>query len=61
MKNKEVVEVIHEALVMYIDDISVIDDVRLIPENEPLYCGEKLLVKTRDGDTYKLVLIKCAS
>ncbi len=61
MKNKEVAEVIHEALVMYIDDISVIESVKVIPVSEPECGSEKLLVTLKDGERYKLILRKCAS
>jgi hypothetical protein len=61
MEKKEVVEVIHEALVMYIDDISMIGDVSVLPASEQLCCSEKLIVTLRDGERYKLILQKCAS
>ncbi len=61
MKNKEVAEVIHEALVMYIDDISVIESVMMFPMNDSECSSEKLLVTLKDGEKYKLILRKCAS
>ena len=61
MQKKEVVEVIHEALVMYIDDISMIGDVHVVPESEKYCSPEKLIVTLRDGEKYKLIITKCAS
>lgn len=62
MEKKEVVEVIHEALVMYIDDISMIGDVSVVPACEQRCgCGEKLIVTLRDGQRFKLIVEKCAS
>lgn len=61
MGNKEVAEVIHEALVMYIDEISVIDSVKAVPLSDPDCGSERLLVTLKDGEKYKLILRKCAS
>lgn len=61
MQKKEVVEVIHEALVMYIDDISMIGDVKIMPGSEQHFCSEKLIVTLKDGEKYKLIVQKCAS
>ena len=61
MEKKEVVEVIHEALIMYIDDISMIGEVKVVPGSEQYYCSEKLIVTLKDGEMYKLIVEKCAS
>ncbi len=61
MKKKEVVEVIHEALVMYTDDISIIEDVLFLPGSEQHFGSEKLILTLKDGEKYKLIVEKYAS
>ena len=56
MKISDVREVIYEALVMYIDDLSMIEYVRT-PPNENKTDDSELEVKLKNGEEYRLVII----
>ena len=56
MKTNDVKEVIYEALVMYIDDLSMIEHVRT-PPNENKTDDSELEVKLKSGEEYRLVII----
>jgi hypothetical protein len=57
MKCREVMEVIHEALVLYIDDMSMIGSVESVSGAEGA-CDKELMVTLKDGETYRLFLIQ---
>ncbi len=52
MTAKDVLEVIHEALSIYIDEISIITEVRLFRDTET--GDEGIDITLRNGDTYRL-------
>ncbi len=58
MTSRDVSEVIHEALVMYIDDKSTIDSVRMLPDSKVPSNPEGLMVKLRDGEKFQLLVIQ---
>jgi hypothetical protein len=58
MNNRDAKEVIHEALVMYIDDISEIDSVMLLPDCESPLNNEALGVTFKDGDKFQLIIVR---
>ena len=56
MKTNDVREVICEALVMYIDDFSTIENVRT-PNGDEEADNSELEVKMKSGEEYRLVII----
>lgn len=54
MTAKDVLEVVHEALSIYIDEISMITEVRLFQDTETGDDG--IDITLRNGDTYRLVI-----
>lgn len=58
MKCRDVKDVIHEALAVYIDDISAIISVRSFPEDKVPSNNEELEVVLKDGDRYRLLIAR---
>jgi hypothetical protein len=52
MTAKDVLEVIHEALSVYIDEISIITEVKLYRDAET--GDEGIILTLKNGDTYRL-------
>ncbi len=56
MKTKDVKEAIFEALELYIDEISVIDNVQALPDGEDFPTHEGLVITLKDRDQYRLLI-----
>lgn len=58
MTCRDVKDVIHEALIVYIDEISAIKSVRSFSEGKMPSHNEELEVILKNGDKYRLLIIR---
>jgi hypothetical protein len=58
MSSRDAKEIIHEALIMYIDDVSKIENVNLLPEGEAPSKNEALGITFKDGDKFQILIVR---